>query len=176
MTLSKSAATSTAPRSAKNTRSTPRQSVLTLLKEDHREVKKLFTAYQKLVNIDASTAQRRIAVQQICTMLTVHAAVEEELFYPALRTGSEEAKDLLDEAEVEHASVKDLVAQLQKMDPTVFLYNAKVKVLAEYVNHHVKEEETELFPKAKKAGLDLEDLGMQVQNRKKELMADPVIQ
>ncbi|PUE07289.1 hypothetical protein B9Z51_14335 [Limnohabitans sp. T6-5] len=174
MTISKSASTGTSPRSSKSTRSPPNQGVLTLLKEDHREVKKLFTAYQRLVDLEASTAQRRIAVQQICTLLTVHATVEEELFYPALRTGSEDAKDLLDEAEVEHASVKDLVTQLQDMDPTDFLYNAKVKVLGEYVNHHVKEEESELFPKAKKTELDLDELGIQVKNRKEELMGSGI--
>jgi hemerythrin superfamily protein len=103
-------------------------------------------------------------------MLTVHATIEEELFYPAARENSTE-QDLLDEAEVEHASAKDLIAQIEGMDAGDELYDAKVKVLGEYIDHHVKEEE-ELFPKVKRAKLDLEALGGELAARKQELQAE----
>ena len=80
-----------------------------------------------------------------------------------------DAEDELDEAQVEHASLKELIAQIKSMDPDETLYNAKVKVLGEYVDHHVKEEEGEMFPKAKKSGLELDELGQQIKSRKEEL-------
>jgi hemerythrin superfamily protein len=104
-------------------------------------------------------------------MLTVHATVEEEIFYPAAREALEE-QDLLDEAEVEHATAKDLIAQIQTMDPSDELYDAKVTVLGEYVNHHVQEEEKQMFPKCKKAKMPLDELGEQLQARKQALMAE----
>lgn len=143
---------------------------LELLTQDHREVKKLFSTFQKLADDDAPAQERRDIAVQICEALTAHAAVEEEIFYPALREASAEAADELDEAEVEHASVKDLIAQIQEMDPDDELYNAKVKVLGEYVMHHVQEEEKEMFPRAKKAKLNLDALGSQLQARKEELL------
>jgi len=164
MTASKSVSTKSASRSP------AADGVLALLAKDHRDVKKLFTAYQKLARIDAAAAHRRVAAEQICVMLTVHATVEEELFYPALRAAADNAQDELDEAQVEHASLKDLITQLQAMDPDEALYDAKVKVLGEYVNHHAQEEEGEIFPKARKAGLDLVGIGEQAQARKEELM------
>jgi hemerythrin superfamily protein len=93
--------------------------------------------------------------------LTVHAEAEEEIFYPAAREAIEE-QDLLDEAEVEHASAKDLIAQIEAMDSSDPLYDAKVTVLGEYIDHHVEEEEKEMFPKVKKAKLDLEALGEEI--------------
>jgi hemerythrin superfamily protein len=104
-------------------------------------------------------------------MLTVHATVEEEIFYPAAREIVEE-QDLLDEAEVEHASAKDLIAQIQDMQPEEDLFDAKVKVLGEYIAHHVKEEEKELFPKVRRSKLDLHALGAEMLARKQELMAE----
>lgn len=176
MTVSKSAsARSTTSslsirKSAKNTD----EGVLALLSEDHRDVKKLFASYQKLAHSDAPASQRRVAAEQICVMLTVHATVEEELFYPAVRAAVDNASNELDEAEVEHASLKDLITQLQAMDPGDALYDAKVKVLGEYVNHHVQEEEGEMFPKIRKAGMDLDAIGAQVKARKEELMGSNV--
>ena len=120
---------------------------------------------------EADGDERAALAQQICEMLTVHATIEEEIFYPALRSAGN-AEDLLDEAEVEHASVKDLVSQIESMDPDEDLYDAKVKVLGEYVHHHVQEEETEMFEKAKKAKLDLAELGVQLRARKEELMEE----
>jgi len=83
----------------------------------------------------------------------VHATVEEELFYPAARDVLEKDEDLVDEATVEHASAKDLIAQIQSMEPSDELYDAKVTVLGEYIDHHVKEEEDEMFPRFAKPSL-----------------------
>jgi hemerythrin superfamily protein len=144
---------------------------IALLKADHREVKKLFEQYEELADRDAGDEEKRALAEQICNMLTVHAQIEEEIFYPAARESIEET-DLVDEATVEHASAKDLIAQIQDMDPSEELYDAKVTVLGEYIDHHVKEEERQMFPQARKADLDLEEMGMQLQQRKQELMAE----
>lgn len=142
-----------------------------LLTADHREVKGLFQQYQELVDHDAEDDDKLVLAQQICTMLTVHAQIEEELFYPAAQEAIKEP-DLIDEATVEHASAKDLIAQIEASDPSEELFDAKVKVLGEYIDHHVKEEEGELFPQARKAKVDLQQLGEQLMQRKAELMAE----
>lgn len=142
-----------------------------LLKADHAEVKKLFDQYEKLAEKDGRATERQKLAQQICMMLTVHAQIEEEIFYPAARELLDE-QDLVDEAAVEHASAKDLIAQIESMSPEDDLYDAKVTVLGEYIQHHVKEEEKELFPKVRKAGLDMKDVGQQLQQRKDKLMAE----
>jgi hemerythrin superfamily protein len=136
-----------------------------LLTQDHKEVKKLFKAYEKLVKDEAAGSEKQELANQICMMLTVHTTIEEEIFYPAAREALPE-QDLLDEAVVEHASAKSLIEQIQSMSPKDDLYDAKVTVLGEYIDHHVKEEETELFPKVKKAKLDLEQLGEEMAERK----------
>jgi hemerythrin superfamily protein len=142
-----------------------------LLTADHKEVKQLFKAYDALVDGDGDTDEKEALAEQICLMLTVHATLEEEIFYPAVRENIEE-QDLLDEAEVEHASAKDLIAQIQDMQPEEDLFDAKVKVLGEYIAHHVKEEEDELFPKVKQSKLDLQALGGEMTLRKQQLMAE----
>ncbi|HEY9239835.1 MAG TPA: hemerythrin domain-containing protein [Burkholderiaceae bacterium] len=144
---------------------------LALLENDHKEVRKLFKAYEKLAKDEAGSDERLEMAQQICEMLTVHAEIEEEIFYPAMRAALD-ADDLLDEAEVEHASAKELIAQIEAMDADDDLFDAKVKVLGEYVDHHVQEEENEMFPKARKAKLDLEELGTELQERKAEMMGE----
>jgi hemerythrin superfamily protein len=147
------------------------QDAIKLLKEDHDEVEALFAQYerQKKKNGD----QRGDLIQKICAALTVHAQIEEDIFYPAARDALEEGGDeLLDEAEVEHSTIKSLVEQLEAMTPGDQLCDAKVKVLSEYVKHHVKEEEGEIFPKIKKTDLDLDELGTEMAERKAELMAD----
>ena len=140
-----------------------------LLKSDHADVKKKFAEYDGLVKAGADDESRRDLAETICSLLTAHTMIEEELFYPAAREAVEE-QDLLDEAEVEHATAKDLIEQIQSMDPTDELYDAKVKVLGEYVNHHVQEEEGELFPKCKSSEMDLDQLGEAISARKVELM------
>ncbi len=142
-----------------------------LLERDHNDVKKLFKQYEKLADDEADGEERQALAQQICTMLTVHATIEEEIFYPAAREAEVE-EDLLDEAEVEHASAKDLIAQIQSMSPDDELYDAKVIVLGEYVEHHVQEEEGEMFPKCRRAGMDLAGLATALAERKAELMEE----
>lgn len=110
---------------------------ITLLTADHAEVQQLFEQYEQLADAD----ERQALAEQICTMLTVHTQIEEELFYPAAREAVEE-DSLLDEAEVGHASAKDLIAQILEMDPDEALYDAKVTVLGEYLRHHLKEDRT----------------------------------
>jgi hemerythrin superfamily protein len=147
------------------------QDAIKLLKADHAEVEELFAQYEKQKKKSGSGKPELI--DKICTALTVHAQIEEEIFYPAARNALEEdGEELLDEAEVEHASIKSLVEQLDVMSWDDELCDAKVKVLSEYVKHHVKEEEGQMFPKVKKADLDLDALGMELAERKAELMED----
>ncbi|QBE61608.1 hemerythrin domain-containing protein [Pseudoduganella lutea] len=144
----------------------PRDAVA-LLKQDHDEVKAMFKQYEELG--DRAFASKQKLAEKICLELTKHAIAEEEIFYPAVRAEVDDADDLVDEATVEHASAKDLIAQIHAMDPHDDLYDAKVKVLGEYIEHHVKEEEQEMFPQAKKAGVDLVALGERIQARKDEI-------
>jgi hemerythrin superfamily protein len=143
-----------------------------LLKQDHKEVKTLFKKYEKLAKAEAPAAEREVLAKEICTMLTVHAQIEEEIFYPAAREVLPE-EDLVDEATVEHASAKDLIAQIEGMSADDALYDAKVKVLGEYIDHHVKEEEEEMFPKVRRP-MDIREVGAQLQARKDELMGTAV--
>ncbi len=148
----------------------PAQDAVSLLSADHAEVKQLFETYRELVDQNADDEQRGELARRICSMLTVHAEVEEEIFYPAMR-GNVDDELTLDEAEVEHAAAKDLIEQLEGMDPGDALYDAKVIVLGEYIDHHVQEEESEIFPQAEKSGIDLDELGAELASRKRELMA-----
>ena len=143
-----------------------RQDVISLLRADHKLVQDLFDKFEKTRSDDrkASLAER------ICAELTMHARLEEEIFYPAVREAFREADiDLLDEAQVEHAGAKDLVAQIEASAAGEELFDAKVTVLGEYVKHHVKEEENEMFPKVRKTKLDLQELGERLLRRKAEL-------
>jgi len=139
---------------------------------DHKDVKALFKDYDTLVKAEAQAEDKQTIALQICTMLTAHATVEEELFYPAARSVLGDDEDLVDEADVEHASCKDLIAQIETASPDDPLYDAKVKVLSEYIAHHVKEEEGEMFPKVRKSDLDLDALGEDMADRKAELLGD----
>jgi len=141
-----------------------------LLKSDHAEVKKLFAHYEKLATAGAPSAERSQCAGEICDKLTVHATLEEEIFYPAAREALGAGHDdLVDEADVEHASAKELIAQIRASNPGEEHYDAKVRVLGEYIAHHVKEEQNEMFPKLSKK-LDMASLGEQLQARKAELM------
>jgi len=137
-----------------------------LLKDDHKQVKTWFRQYESLED----DADKQALAEQICLALTVHTQIEEEIFYPAAR-GAIADGDLLDEAEVEHASAKQLIAEIQAMKAGDRLFDAKVTVLGEYVNHHVEEEETEMFPEARDSDLDLKALGVELAERKAALMA-----
>ncbi len=145
-----------------------------LLDTDHRNVKKMFKEYEELTHSRAANVQqkKRELANQICMELTVHAQIEEEIFYPALREALSET-DLLDEAEVEHASAKELIAQIESATDVDDKFDAKVIVLGEYIDHHVKEERNEIFVKARSArGLDLMEMREQLAARKEELMEE----
>lgn len=142
-----------------------------LLDAEHIAVKKLFTQFKKLSEAKAPGDERKAIADKICMELTVHAEIEEQIFYPAAR---EAIRDdlLLDEAEVEHASAKDLIAQISAMDPDEALFDAKVIVLGEYIDHHVEEERNEMFPKARKSDMDLKDMVDELTALKEELLAN----
>ncbi|MFL6710375.1 MAG: hemerythrin domain-containing protein [Massilia sp.] len=138
-----------------------------LLLQDHEEVKAMFEKYEALS--DRSIASKRRLALEICLALTKHTVIEEEIFYPAVREANRQNEDIVDEAIVEHASAKDLIAQIIGMEPTEDLYDAKIKVLSEQIEHHVGEEENEMFPKARNGKLDLESLGQEMMARKAEV-------
>jgi iron-sulfur cluster repair protein YtfE (RIC family) len=141
---------------------------LQLLASDHRKVESLFEAFEAA----SGTAAKEKLVRQICTELKVHAQIEEEIYYPAIRGKVEE--DALDEAYVEHDSAKMLINELEAAAPDEAYYDAKVKVLSELIEHHVEEEEKQrdnLFQQTRAADVDLEALGAQLAARKEELLA-----
>lgn len=142
------------------------QDAISLLTEDHQQVKKMFQQFDKLK--DDEEDEKEELARKICTALTAHATVEEEIFYPAVRAAIDD-EDLMDEADVEHASAKELIAQIEVASADDDHYDAKVKVLAEQIDHHVKEEQNEMFPKARKAKIDLVALGERIEKRKQEL-------
>jgi hemerythrin superfamily protein len=148
-----------------SSRSRAPKDAIALLKADHKEVKTMVQQF----NSSRSDSKKAQLAQQICAALEVHAEIEEELFYPPAREALKKNGDLIDEAEVEHTSVKELIAKIKGGSPSDDLWEAQVKVLGEYVNHHVKEEEGEIFPKVKKTRLDLQALGEQLAERKAEL-------
>jgi hypothetical protein len=139
-----------------------------LLVDDHLAAAKCFAQYEKLAKKDAPVAQRKAIAEKVCGMLKVHTAIEEEIFYPAARAAGLEA-DMMDEAAIEHASAKDLIAQIEASDPSADFYDAKVKVLGDYIAHHVVEEHTEMFPKCRRSKMDLLGLRKQLEARKKQL-------
>ncbi len=144
----------------------PRDAIA-LLKQDHRTVSALFEEFEK-----AEEEEQSAIAQRVCQLLTVHATIEEELFYPAAKEAfeDEESEDLVNEAEVEHGSAKELIAKIEGMSSDDEHFKATVKVLGEYIKHHVKEEENELFPELKKTELDLKELGGRLADRKFALM------
>ncbi|HMA50971.1 MAG TPA: hemerythrin domain-containing protein [Magnetospirillaceae bacterium] len=173
-TTKKTKAKSAEARKSNPKTSKPRSSVMgaapdaiDLLTADHEEVTAWFEEYEDATrdSVKADLARK------ICLALTVHAQIEEELFYPASRKATKD-EDLLDEAEVEHAGAKHLIAQIESMKVGDDLYDAKIKVLSEYIKHHVKEEQNELFPEVKAAKLDLAELGAKLAARKEQLMSE----
>jgi hemerythrin-like domain-containing protein len=142
---------------------------LEMLKEDHDKVKKAFKEFEKIDREDAETLQQ--LVQRVCEELKVHTALEEEIFYPAMREAIED-EDLMNEAQVEHDTAKMLIEQLENMGPDDPNFHATFTVLGEYVKHHVKEEEDEMFPEARKTDIDFEEHGARMRERKTELMGE----
>lgn len=146
-----------------------------LLTEDHKRVQKLFKEFEKADRDDPEAC--RAIVETVIAELRVHTAIEEEIFYPAAREllaeeEEEEGEDLMNEAEIEHDSAKVLIERLEGLQPDDPYYGATFTVLGEYVMHHVKEEEAEMFPKLKKAKAELADLGEALRVRKEELKAE----
>jgi hemerythrin superfamily protein len=144
---------------------------LELLMSDHRKVEDLFEQFEQEKESDEGT--RREIAQQICAELTIHAQVEEELFYPWLREQLEDDDmEMVEEAQVEHNTAKDLIAQIEGATDIDEVYNAKVKVLSEYIKHHVQEEENEIFPEVRDQQEELDELGQEMSARKGELMEE----
>ena len=140
------------------------QDACTLLDTDHQKVERLFGEYQSTQN----ASKKSELAQEICQELTVHATIEEEIFYPAFRAATHD-NDLVEDAKAEHQEAKDLIAQIEDGDKI----DALMARLQKAIEHHVKEERTEMFPKARKAsGMDLMALGAKLEARKQELMAN----
>ena len=144
------------------------------LMDDHKRVDKLFRDFEDVDREDADAVQELVEIA--CMELQIHSILEEEIFYPAVRAqvvdDDREHHDLLNEAEVEHETVDDVIAKLQELEPDDSMYAAYFNVLAEYVKHHVKEEETALFPYVRELGLDLAQLGEEMRTRREELFAE----
>jgi len=157
-TTTKTTTTSKIPTAAKD--------AIALLKADHEAVSGLFADYEET----NSSQKKKALVAEICTELSVHTQIEEEIFYPAIKAALKD-KLLVPEATIEHGSIKDLIAQLEGIEPDGAIYDAKVKVLSEYVEHHVKEEHSEMFPKVKASSLDLVELGARMSARRADLLA-----
>lgn len=139
---------------------------IALLTQDHQAVKRLFEQYEALG--EKAQAQKAKLARQICTALTLHAQIEEEIFYPAVRAAIDD-DDLMDEADVEHEAARKLISEIENMRPEESHYDARVKVLGEEIDHHVEEEESEMFPQVKDSDIDLGALGEQMAQRKAEL-------
>jgi len=152
--------------STKTSRAVKAQDAIALLKADHKKVSGLFEEFQT----SRSASKKKKLVAQICLELNIHTEIEEEIFYPAVKAALKD-KELVPEATVEHASIKDLIAQVKDVEPDGEMYNARVKVMSEFVKHHVKEEQNEMFPKARKTKLDMAALGATMAARKAELLA-----
>ena len=169
MVTTAKSSTGKAQRSRRTRRTGRRDPVaVTLLKGDHREVEGWFDEYEQL----EADAEKFALFNSIALALKVHSQLEEEIFYPEERGDVED--DMLDEAYVEHAGAKKLIAEIEAMKPSDDFYDAKVKVLGEYIKHHVKEEEQPggIFAQAKRGDEDLDAMGERLKARKEELMAE----
>jgi len=146
--------------------STKAQNATELLIADHKHVSELFTEFEKAPSI----AEKKRIVSKICTELTVHAQIEEEIFYPAVKLALKD-KELIPEARVEHATLKTLVEQVRGIEPDGEIFDAKIEVMHEYVKHHVKEEQEKMFPKATATNLNMMELGTKLSERKAQLLS-----
>jgi len=147
------------------------QDAIALLTHDHNKVKMLFEEFEKLKTAEDAEDEKLDIVQEICAELTIHAKIEEEIFYPAtIETIGQ--LDIMDEAVVEHKGTREQIEQLVLMAPEEEYYDAKVTVLKEMVEHHIREEEGKMFPLLQKASIDLAALGQRLGQRKQELQMD----
>ena len=163
------AASSTHTAKSTTTRRTRRRdpAAVALLKQDHREVERMFDEYEQL----DSAEDKRALCGKLVVALKVHAQIEEEIFYPQAREASGD-NDLINEAVVEHATVKNLISEIEEMEVGEELYDAKIRVLGEMVKQHIKEEEEELFPELQSTKMDLDAVGKELAERKQDLMAE----
>ena len=149
-----------------------------LLDADHREVKAMFKEYEEIAGSrsKATMLRKQELADQICTALRVHTQIEEEIFYPAVRAAVRDG-DMMDGATIEHDSAKQLIEKIESSHPGEEMFDSYVKVLGEYIDHHVKEERTEMFPKARAArGLDLMAMRDEMEQRKAELMGEQEVE
>jgi len=144
---------------------------LALLRHEHDRIRQLFAEFARLRGIEDEDERKAELVDEICYELTLHAIVEEEVFYPLLRAAADD-DEMMDEAEVEHAGVRELISQLEVMYPGDDHFEATVAVLAEEVEHHVAMEETDMFATARTSGIDLAALGRKMAARRRELDED----
>ena len=155
------------------TQSGGERNAIDMLLDDHKRVQKLFKDFEKLDREDEESVQE--LVEMTCMELQIHSVLEEELFYPAVRAHVEggQVEDRLNRAEVEHEAADELIAKLQDLGPGDAMYAAYFGVLSDYVRHHIREEEKELFPAASAAsGLDLQQLGEDMRQRRDQLFAE----
>jgi hemerythrin superfamily protein len=145
-----------------------------LLMDDHKRVDKLFTDFESVDRDDADAVQELVEIA--CMELQIHSILEEEIFYPAVRAqvadDERDKQDMLNEAEVEHEMVDELIAKLQELEPDDAMYAACFAVLSRYVKHHVRDEETGLFPQVRGMTLDLQQLADDMRLRREELFAE----
>jgi hemerythrin superfamily protein len=152
-----------------NSNDTSGVNALEFLKNKHDEIDEMFSHFEEIKD-NGDDTQKEELVARICEELTIHAQIEETIFYPAARRAvQEQGQELLNEAAVEHQTLKDIVGRLEMAPTSDPLYDAGVKVLSEYTKHHVREEENELFPKVQQTDLDLQALGQQLEQRQQEL-------
>ncbi|EYC51931.1 hemerythrin [Hylemonella gracilis str. Niagara R] len=156
----------TAPSRTPAQAGTGSQDAIALLRADHAEVSALFADYEK----PHTNLQKKALVSRICAALNVHTQIEEELFYPAIKNALKD-KLLVPEAVVEHTGIKRLIGEIEGAEPDGEMFDAKVKVLSEYVKHHVKEEQGDMFPKVRGMDIDMQKLGAQMHTRKAQLLA-----
>jgi len=142
-----------------------------LLSDDHMEVQQLFQDYETLVDEKADAAERETLAREICALLTIHTQIEEEIFYPAAQEVLD-TDDLVDDALAEHAQAKQLIAAIEASSANDKGYDERVSQLGEAINQHVRHEEETLFVRVTHAGLDLQDVGRQLFDRREELLAD----
>lgn len=152
------------------TRKSKKNDAIRLLTEDHNKVKKMFKEFEKLCKKKDEQGKEDLATQ-ICKELSIHAQLEEEIFYPAAREAIDN-DDMMNEAMVEHASAKDLIAQIRSTGASDPMYAALVTVLGEYINHHIEEEQNEVFPEVEKSQMDLDAIGLEMTERKEVLMEE----
>ncbi len=150
---------------------TDESGAIAMLLSDHKTIRNLFIDFEELFGQDGADAKKAALAQKICFSLQIHARIEQEIFYPLVRAAIDDY-ELMTEASIEHAGVMDLIEQIEAMRPGDDLYDARVIVLGEQVERHVKEEEEMMFPLAMRAGVDGHSLGTLVHQRRIELMVE----